>query len=65
MYFLVGNIHFLKNDFKQSKDMYRQVLKMSPQPKLEAHILNNLAFASWMHVMEIPKIKRELLGPEP
>ena len=37
---------------------------MGPNQKLEAQILNNLAFASWMHVLEIPKIKLELLGPD-
>ena len=37
---------------------------MGPNQKLESQILNNLAFTSWMHVIEIPKIKMELLGPD-
>jgi hypothetical protein len=28
---------------------------------MEAHILNNLAFASWMHLVELPKTADESL----
>ena len=35
---------------------------MSPRPALEAQILNNLAFCSWMHLLELPKLKKQLEG---
>ena len=64
LFFMVGNAHFLKGEYAKAKDRYRQVLKMGPNQKLESQILNNMAFTSWMHVLDIPKIKRELLGPD-
>ena len=42
--------------------MFRHVLKMSPRPELEAKTLNNLAFCSWMHLLELPKLKKKLEG---
>ena len=33
---MMGNIHFLSHDFDQAKAMYRQTLRMSPKPTLEA-----------------------------
>ena len=42
--------------------MFRHVLKMSPRPALEAKTLNNLAFCSWMHLLELPKLKKQLEG---
>lgn len=38
-----------------AKNMYRNTLKMSPKPETQAKILNNLAFATWMHSMEMQK----------
>jgi len=35
---------------------------MSPRPALEAQTLNNLAFCSWMHLLELPKLKQNLEG---
>ena len=32
---------------------------MAPKPQMEADVLNNLAFSSWMHVLDIPKLKKE------
>jgi len=31
---------------------------------MEAHILNNLAFASWMHLVELPKNADDTLKKE-
>jgi tetratricopeptide (TPR) repeat protein len=64
LYFMLGNVETLKSDYRKAKDFYRKVLKLGPQPALESQILNNLAFASWMHLIELPKIKAELLGPD-
>jgi len=36
LHFMMGNIHFLSHDFDQAKAMYRQTLRMSPKPTLEA-----------------------------
>lgn len=62
LHFMLGNIHFLSGDFDLAKQMFRQVLKMSPRPALEAQVLNNLAFCSWMHLLDLPKLKKELDG---
>lgn len=62
LHFMLGNIHFLSGDYNEAKDMYRQTLKMSPRPALEAKVLNNLAFCSWMHLLDLPKLKKQLEG---
>jgi len=36
LHFMLGNIHFLSGDFVKAKAMFRQTLKMSPKPSLEA-----------------------------
>ena len=56
LFFMQGNVHFLRGDYRRAKLMYRKVLKMGPKPELEAKLLNNLAFACWMHMLDIPKI---------
>lgn len=58
---MMGNINLLNGDYVKAKEMYRHGLKSAPQPQMEAHILNNLAFASWMHLMELPKTADESL----
>lgn len=57
--FLLGNIAFLSSDFPLAKALYRNTLKLAPQPKLEAMTLNNLAFTGFMSVMELPKLKEQ------
>lgn len=56
LHFMLGNVYFLAGDHDKAKSMFRQTLKMSPRPELEAKVLNNLAFCSWMHLLEIPKL---------
>jgi hypothetical protein len=58
---MMGNINLLNGDYVKAKEMYRHGLKSAPQPQMEAHILNNLAFASWMHLIELPKTADESL----
>lgn len=53
--FMIGNIHLLKGEYQLAKNLYRNTLKMAPKPETEAMILNNLAFASWMHSVEMQK----------
>lgn len=36
LHFMLGNVHFLSGEFDTAKSMFRQVLKMSPRPVLEA-----------------------------
>ena len=62
LHFMLGNIHFLSGDFVKAKTLYRQTLKMSPRPALESQTLNNLAFCSFMHLLDLPKLKKELEG---
>ena len=62
LHFMLGNIHFLAGDFDKAKSMFRQTLKMSPRPALEAQVLNNLGFCSWMHLLDLPKLKQSLEG---
>ena len=62
LHFMLGNIHFLSGEYDQAKQMFRQVLRMSPKPALEAQVLNNLAFCSWMHLLELPKLKQQMEG---
>ena len=54
--FMMGNIHFLDGDHAKAKQAYRKTLKLNLQPHMEANVLNNLAFASWMHVLDLPKL---------
>jgi len=60
LHFMLGNIYFLSGDFDKSKSMFRQTLKMSPRPSLESKVLNNLAFCSWMHLLDFPKLEQRL-----
>ena len=53
--FMLGNIHFLDGDYAKAKKAYRQTLALDLQPHMEADVLNNLAFSSWMHVLDLPK----------
>lgn len=64
LHFMMGNIHFLMGNFDESKAMYRQVLKMSPRPVLEAQVLNNLGFCSWMHLLDLKKLQKSFEGQE-
>jgi len=50
LFFMLGNIYFLNKQFSKAKSFYRNCLKLAPKPKLEAQILNNLAFTSWVHL---------------
>ena len=52
---MLGNIHFLDGDYAKAKKAYRQTLALDLQPHMEADVLNNLAFSSWMHVLDLPK----------
>ena len=61
---MLGNVSFLEGDYARAKAFYRDALKLGPQPKLEADILNNLAFASWMHVLDLPKLKADGTDPD-
>ena len=60
LHFMMGNIHFLSGEYDLAKSAYRQTLKMSPRAELEALVLNNLGFCSWMHLLDLPKIKARL-----
>jgi len=62
LHFMLGNIHFLSGDFVKAKEMYRQTLRLNPKATLEAQVLNNLAFCSWMHLLDLPKLKNKLEG---
>lgn len=62
LHFMIGNIHFLSGEFTKAKTLYRQTLKMSPKPVLEAQTLNNLAFCSFMHLLDLPKLKEKYEG---
>jgi len=53
--FLVGNIHLLKGEYQTAKNLYRNTLTLAPNLEAEGRILNNLAFASWMHSLDMQK----------
>ncbi len=55
LYFLLGNIYFLNDQFSKAKQLYRNCMKLAPKPDMEAQLLNNLAFTSWMHAKQIKK----------
>ncbi len=50
-------MYFLKNDFQIAKNLYRNCIKLSPNPTLEAYTLNNLACTAWFHQREMEKTK--------
>ena len=50
---MTGNIHCLAGGQDDAKTYYRKLLKMGCQPKMESQVLNNLAFSSWMHLLDI------------
>lgn len=54
--FMLANASFLSGNHSRAKTLYRHTLKQAPQPKLESQVLNNLAFCSWMHLLELPKL---------
>ena len=62
LHFMLGNIQFLTGDYDKAKDLYRQILRMSPRPALEAKVLHNLAFCSFIHLLDLPKLKTALEG---
>jgi tetratricopeptide (TPR) repeat protein len=49
LYFAVANIYLLNGQYPQAKAFYRNCLKLSSKPLIEAKILNNLAVACWYH----------------
>lgn len=55
--FMVANIQLLNGVHGDAKDYYRQLLKMNCNPELKAQVLNNLAFSSWMHLIDIKKME--------
>jgi hypothetical protein len=54
--FMVANVQLLNANHKDAKDFYRQLLKMDCNQELKAKVLNNLAFSSWMHLIDINKM---------
>lgn len=54
--FMMANIYFLTGNHDEAKKLYRHVLRLAPKPQLESMILNNLAFTSWMHLLDLPKL---------
>jgi len=53
----MGNVYYLKSDFRTAKNLYRNVLKLAPKPQLEAYTLNNLACTAWYHHREAMKVE--------
>lgn len=58
---ILGNMLFLHEQKEPASLVFKQTLveNQNSNPLLSAYILNNLAFTSWMRVMEIPKIEDE------
>ena len=56
LYFLLGNIYFLNNEYSKAKQLYRNCMKLAPKPEMEAQLLNNLAFTSWIHAKQIKNL---------
>jgi hypothetical protein len=45
---MLADLHLLKKEYKESKSLYRQQLQLPTITEgRTAHILNNLAYASW------------------
>jgi len=55
--FMTANIHFLRGDYMLAKLKYRELLTMELKPKMQSQVFNNLAFASFAHVLDIPKLR--------
>ena len=60
---LLGNLHLLREDLDQAKDHYRRaIVRATADPSqlmLEGMLLNNLAFASWIHVLGLKDVQDE------
>lgn len=45
---MIGDLYLLNKNYSTAKKMYKNQLQLpNLQPETEAHVLNNLAFASW------------------
>ncbi len=40
-----------------AKNYFRKLLKMGCNPRMEARVLNNLGFSSWMHLLDIKQMR--------
>lgn len=54
-----ANIHLLNGKHKDAKKCYRKLLQMDCNAAMKARILNNLAFSSWMHLIDIKKMENQ------
>lgn len=50
---ILGNIEFFLGKISSAKKVYQIASRKESYPDLEGKILNNLAFASWMHLLEL------------
>jgi hypothetical protein len=54
---MTANILFLRNEYLLAKLKFRELLSMDLKPKLQSQVLNNLAFVSFAHVLDIPRLR--------
>ena len=54
---MMATLTILEGDLKKGKHELRNCLKLNLDPKKQAQILNNLAYASWKHLNQLEKIK--------
>ena len=60
---ILGNLHLLQENLDQAKDSFRKAIVRATndpsQMMLEGMLLNNLAFASWIHVLGLKDVQDE------
>lgn len=61
---ILGNVEFFNGKIESAKKIFNTSLRRlesEPNQLLEGYIFNNLAFASWMHLLELKLVTDEEL----
>lgn len=57
LYLMMGNISLLSGNQVEAKLRYNQMLdNLQLEDQLKSKVLNNLAFSSWLHLLDIKKL---------
>ena len=60
LYFMMGNISLLSGNQEDAKQRYNQMIdNLTLDDNIKAKVLNNLAFSSWVHLLDIKKLKEK------
>ena len=58
---MTADLHLLMGEYQIAKNMYRNQLQINQSNLTKAHVLNNLAYASWQHYVQFTKEKKHIV----